>query len=80
MHRDGFGIPCVTGSRALMDMSQVILGTGRVFFDRTGLAGLAFSTGPDRPVGTLNLTGKKPAENRPVQLRNITGEKPVRSI
>jgi hypothetical protein len=57
-----------------------ILGTGRVFFDRTGPAGLAFSTGPDRPVGTLDLTGKKPAENRPVQLRNITGEKPVRSI
>ena len=37
------------------------LGTGRIFVDRTGPAGLAFSTGPDRPVEILDLTGKKPA-------------------
>jgi hypothetical protein len=41
-----------------------ILGPGRVFLDRTGPAGLAFPTGPDRPV----------------QLQNSTGEKPVRLI
>ena len=41
---------------------------------------LAFSTRPDRPVGTLDLTGEKLAENRPVQLQNITGKKPVRFI
>jgi len=30
----------------------------KFFFDRTGPAGLAFSTGPDRPVEILDLTGK----------------------
>ncbi len=37
-----------------------ILGTGRVFFDRAWPAGLAFPTGPDRPIHILDSTGKKP--------------------
>ncbi len=41
------------------------LGTGRIFVDRTGPAGLAFSTAPDRPVEILDLTGK----NRPAQIQ-----------
>ncbi len=32
-----------------------------VEFFLTGPAGLAFSTGPDRPVGTFDVTGGKPA-------------------
>jgi hypothetical protein len=41
--------------------SLLRLGTARIFVDRTGAAGLAFSTGSDQPVEILDLTGKIPA-------------------
>jgi hypothetical protein len=53
------------------------VGTGLTFSDRTGPAGLTFSTGPDRPVQTLDLTGKKPVKNRPVTILDFTGVRPV---
>jgi hypothetical protein len=37
------------------------LGTGRILVDRTGPAGLAFSTGLNRSVEIFDLTSKKPA-------------------
>jgi hypothetical protein len=40
--------------------AHIILGTGRVFFDRAWPADLAFPTGPDRPIDILDSTGKKP--------------------
>jgi len=52
------------------------LGTGRIFVDRTGPVGLAFSTRPNRPVEILDLTVK----NRLVQIQHWTGETPVRLI
>jgi hypothetical protein len=45
-------------------------GTGRTFIDRIGPAGLTFSTGPDRPVEILDLTGKKTGENRQRPVKN----------
>ncbi len=36
-----------------------------------------FQTGPDRPVQTPDLTGKKPVKNRPVTILDFTGVKPM---
>ncbi len=54
---------------------RIRVGTGPIFSDRTGPTGLAFSTGPDRPVQTLDFTGRKPVKNRPVTIHDFTGVK-----
>jgi hypothetical protein len=61
-------------------LCRIRLGTGPIFSDRTGPAGLSFSTGPDRPLpaGRNNLLKRqKNGKNRPVRILNFTGVKPV---
>ena len=48
------------------------LGTGQVFPDQTGPAGLTFSTGPDRPVTGRSILVIRPAKNRSVLWYNPT--------
>lgn len=48
------------------------LGTGQAFPDRTGPAGLTFSTGPDRPVTGRSIFVIGPAKNRSVLWYNPT--------